>query len=86
MNIRERIEEMGLENVVVFSEHIHDDAIVALSHDYRVVYDYDKLVQGLITHDHLTEEQAREWIDYNMIRSLGYVENGPIVIHGLGEE
>lgn len=86
MNIRERIKDMGIENVVVFTENIHDEAIVGLTHDYRVVYDYEKLVKGLMTHDNLTEEQAKEWIDYNMIRSLGYVEKGPIVLYNLEED
>ena len=32
-----------------------------------VVYDYDKCVQILMQREQLTEEEAEEWMDYNVV-------------------
>lgn len=40
---------------------------------YAVLYDYDKLVEAMMSYNKWTEEEAIEWIDYNTIRSLEYM-------------
>ena len=82
----EKICELGLEDAVVFSEPAYEDAIIGISHDRRVVYEYNKMVEGLLAHEDLTEEQAREWIDYNTLRSLRYNDKAPIVIFSIEED
>ena len=41
---------------------------------YAVCYDYDKLVEAMAEFNDWSEEEAIEWIDYNTIRSLDYVD------------
>ena len=66
---------------VVFENPSYETAIVGLTTDVRVVYDYDLMVEYLVNHDQMDEEEAAEFVDYNTIRSLPYVENAPIVMH-----
>ena len=37
----------------------------------------------MILIDKMSYEEAIEFIDYNTIRALPYVENSPIVVHGI---
>lgn len=46
----------------------------------KVVYNYDKMVNTLIERDKMSEEEAMEYIDYNILGA--YVgEKTPIIIH-----
>ena len=48
-----------------------------------VVYDFDKMVEILVDRDGMEEMEAIEWIEYNTIRALPYVQNAPIVMNRL---
>ena len=74
------------DDMVVFSEPEYDDAIIGTTHDGRVVYDYDLMVGVLMERDGMTWEEAAEFIDYNTIRSLPYVERSPVVMYPLAKE
>lgn len=58
-----------------------DEAIVGVSMGASpvAIYDYALLVEALINHDQLTEEEAVDHIEYNILGSIG-AENYPIVI------
>ena len=43
----------------------------------------EALVESAMQQEGWTEEEARDWIDYNTIRSLSYIENGPIILYSL---
>lgn len=44
-----------------------DYAIVGVSHSGYYIYDYDRMIQCFIEDDGMTEEEAVEWIDYNVM-------------------
>ncbi len=70
------------EEVIILSNYSYDDAIVGVTTDNRVVYDYDKMVEWLCENENFTEEDAIDWIEYNTIRALPYMGNrGPIIMH-----
>lgn len=81
----EAINDMGYENSIIFCNPEYNDAIIGVSDDGRVVYDYDMMVQCLVDADGMSEEEAIEFIEYNTIRSLPYFAGAPIVIHRLDE-
>ena len=85
MNKREYLVNLGLEDVVVFDCPEYDDAIIGTTPDDRVVYSYSKMVDCLMANEDMSYEEAVEFIDYNTIRSLPYIENAPIVVYGLEE-
>ena len=57
------------------------DALVAIDNFDRAVYDYGKLVECFMKADNITADEAREWIDYNVVRSLPYAGvKAPIIL------
>ena len=71
------------EEAVVFNVPSYDNAIVGLSDDGRVIYDYDLMVKELTDDTALTEDEAIQFIDYNTIRTLPYIEETvrPIILY-----
>ena len=58
------------------------DSLVGVDSFDRAVYDYDRLVECFMKADNITYEEAREWVDYNVIRSLPYMgERAPVIIY-----
>lgn len=45
---------------------------------HSIIYDYRKLVSALMEWNDWDEESAIEWVEYNTIRSLGYVSSNGI--------
>ena len=60
-------------------------AIVGLTDDDRLVYDYDKMIAAAIEENpDWTEEDAIEWIDFNTLRTVPYMGNkAPIIVFPL---
>lgn len=81
--IRDAICDMGYEDAVVFDGPDFDDAIVGVSDDGRVIYDYDKMVRSMMQQDGIGQDEAIEFIEYNTIRACEYVKDGPIIMYGL---
>lgn len=80
---RERLDEILNEldiSAVAFESPAYLNAIVGISHDDRLIYDYDKMIDCLIEEDGMSYEEAMEFIDYNTIRALPYYSNAPIVL------
>jgi len=44
-----------------------DYAIVGVSHSGYYIYDYDRMIQCFIEDSEMTEEEAVEWIDFNVM-------------------
>jgi hypothetical protein len=80
--IKETLCEIGLENSIVFENPDYESAIVGFDYNSdRVIYDYDKMVDFLVTTYSMEPEEAVEFIDVNTIRSLSYMgEKGPIIL------
>lgn len=85
--IREALCDMGHEDAVVFDRPDFDEAIVGVTDEGRVVYDYDKMVHCLRIADGMSEEEAIEFIEFNTMRALPYAgEYAPIVMSPLSVE
>ena len=82
MTVREKLEDAGYEDVVIFEDYSYDDAFIGVSHDGRAVYDFDLMVQWLMETEDFSEMDAIEWIEYNTIRALPYFGgDAPIVLY-----
>lgn len=73
------LEELEI-SAVAFESPSYLNAIIGISHDDRLIYDYDKMIDCLIEEDGMSYEEAMEFIDYNTIRALPYYPNGPIIL------
>jgi hypothetical protein len=72
------------EDAIVFDNMSYDSSIVGVTTDGRVVYDYDKMVEELMSEEGWSYEDAAEWIDYNTIRSIPYAGPGaPIIMYSI---
>lgn len=84
MTNRQLLLDMGHEDFIVLENPDYDSAIIGITDDNRVVYDYVEMVTHLVENDNMTEEEAADFIDYNTIRTIPYVGAGaPIVMYSL---
>lgn len=84
MTNREILEDLDYENLIVFENPDYDEAIIGVSHDDRVIYDYDKMLEHLVTKENMSIEDAADFISYDTIRSLSYRgPEAPIVMFGI---
>lgn len=75
-------EEHGIEGTAYFTEPSYVTAIIGMTHDERLVYDYDKMVEFLMRQDGISNEEAIEFIDYNTIRTIPYMgDKAPVVMY-----
>ena len=81
MSKRDLLVDMGLEEAVCIDGF--DDAIIGTTPDDRVVYSYSKMIDCLMVNDGMDYEEAAEFIDYNTIRSLPYIENAPVIMYSI---
>lgn len=85
MTAREKIENSGFDDIVIFENPSFDDALIGVSTDGQAVYIFEKMVECLMAEDGMSYEEAAEFIEYNTIRSLPYVEFSPIVVYAIEE-
>lgn len=82
MSAEDLLLENGYEGVKFLTNFSYDTALIGMSHDDRAIYDYDLMVEWLMTEEGFTEEEAADWIDYNTLRALPYMgADGPIILH-----
>lgn len=68
--------------MIVFDNPSYETAIVGYDiHTNRIIYDYQLMIDYLIENGQMSEEEAVEFIDFNTIRSLDYIENAPIILN-----
>lgn len=83
MNKREILAQ-DYEELVVFENPDYDSAIIGVSHDDRVIYDYDKMIEHLMETENMSAMEAADFISYDSIRSLSYAGSGaPIVMFSI---
>lgn len=86
MTNREFLNDLGYDNLIIFENPDYDDAIIGVSHDDRVIYDYDKMIEHLMLNDNMTIEEAMDFISYNTLRSIPYAgPEAPIVMYGFAD-
>lgn len=76
--------DLGFEDFIIFENPDYDSAIIGITDDNRVVYDYDKMISFLMLEDGLNYEDAADFINYNTIRSLPYAgEGAPVIVYSI---
>ena len=82
---RDLLNELGLEESIVFENPSYDKAIIGYDDaEGRVIYDYELMAECLMEQDGMSYEDAVEFIDYNTCRAIPYAgPNAPIVMHGI---
>ena len=79
-----------VDKIVVLEGDEFADGCIGITHDYHLVYDYGKLAQSIAEKNNISIEEAIEFIDYNTIRSLPYINNQgllePIIMYSFVEE
>lgn len=81
-DIREALCDMGHDDSILFDTPDYDDAIVGVTDEGRVVYDFDAMIQCRVDSDGMSELEAIEFIEYNTIRALPYAgEKAPIIMN-----
>lgn len=86
MTKRQILLDMGYEDSIIFENPDYDSAIVGVSDNGEVIYDFDKMVRRLMEEENMTAEEAADFISYNSIRALPYVgEGAPIIMYALWE-
>lgn len=74
--------ERGHEGAVVFESPDYLGAIVGVSDDGRVIYDYDKMARCLMESDGMSYEEAVEFVDFNTLGALSSMgKNRPIIMN-----
>lgn len=88
--LREELKDRTDEPLLFFDDLSFDNSIVGLTHDDRVAYLYSKMIKEAMSElssdtYECTEEDAIDWIDYNTIRALSYIndEHKPVIIFDL---
>lgn len=78
---REKLAAVGYEDSIVFENPDYDEAIIGVTDEGNVVYDFFKMVEHLTEKDGMEFEEAVEFIEYNAVRALPYAgEGAPIII------
>ena len=84
MSLADRLLDAGCECAPYFVNPDYEDAVIGVTHDGRVVYDYDKMVEYLMNKEGWSDIDVIEWIDYNVIRSIPYMgSDAPIIMYPL---
>lgn len=74
--------DAGFEDVIILRDFSYDNALIGVSDDNRAVYDYGLMVEFLCVREGWSEDEAVEWIEFNVIRGLPHMgENPPIIMH-----
>ena len=87
MNDKE-VEQMLLDNDLegtsFFTGDNYATAILGYTEDGNLVYSYDGMVDWLMDNDDMDDISAREWIDYNAIRTIPYMgDKKQIILYSL---
>lgn len=83
MNAEEKLLDAGYEGIKYLTNYSYDDALIGVSHDGRAIYDYNLMIDWLMSKLGWSDNEAIEWIEYNTIRALPYFgEGAPIIMYG----
>ena len=78
------VEELQEAGTILFRNPDYSTAIVGVSEDYKVIYDYNKMLDYLVENENMTYEDAADFVSYDTIRALNYISgNRPIIMYTL---
>lgn len=84
MSIEEKLLDNGYDGIPYLTNPDYEDAVIGVTSDDQVAYDYNKMIECLVEEEGWTAEEEIDWIDYNVIRALPYMgENHPVIIYEL---
>ena len=84
MKNKDILMDQGFEDFIIFENPDYDSAIIGITENNQVVYDYEKMIEHLMQEDDMDYEEAVDFISYNTIRSLPYAgEGAPIIMYGI---
>lgn len=71
------------EQPLIFDNSSYDNAIIGITINDELVYDYDRMVEEFMLENNCKYEEAQEWVDCNTIKALSYnsSEHKPIIIY-----
>ncbi len=79
-NIRDAIGEV-CDSALLFDNPSFDNSIIGVSTDGCVIYDFRKMVEEFSNENECDEQSAIDFIEYDTIHSLNYLEgNKPIIL------
>lgn len=86
MSVEERLCDASFEDVVYFPD-FGEECLIGIDTNDRAVYSFEKMVDHLIA-EGMDDVDAIEYIDYNTIRALPYIDNqtggkAPIIMYSL---
>jgi hypothetical protein len=85
MSVNQEIRNKLLPDAVVFDNHSYDNSIIGTTFDGRAIYDFDKMIEELMTDEGWTEEEAIDWIEFNTLRALPYGgDKAPLIMRNEG--
>ena len=71
--------EKGYEDVIIFRNPDYTDAIIGLTPNNNVVYNYDLMIEWLIEHENMDYNDAADFISFN--DSFYYGEHYPVIYY-----
>ena len=76
-DIFDEIESRGFEDTIILDDPSFDDAIIGITEDGHLIYNYDSMVNHMVDSyikEGINEDEAYtsaiEWISYNTIRAI----------------
>ncbi len=82
-SLRRKVSGTVREDTMVFPDM--EDAVVGVLRG-RVIYDNNLMVEILMNRDGMSTEEAQEFIDYNTMRTLPYIESRGLVPIIVGDD
>lgn len=83
--LRDYLVAEGVDKAGVFNCPSYDGAIVGYTDEGSVIYDYELMVEEYLSENHnSSRDEAIEFINYNTIRSIPYMNDGmvpPIIMY-----
>ena len=79
-------EDPELQDSHAYSLDGYEGAVIGVADaGTRFVYDFNKMVDIMVTRDQMTYEDALEWYSYNIERSFPYYQPCPIILNVLSD-
>ncbi len=63
------------ENLIVFDEPAFDNSIIGISTSGQLIYDIDLMIEEFAKENECSLEDASEFIYYNTVRALNYLQS-----------
>ena len=80
------IDDLEAEGTILYRNPDFHTAIVGVTTDNHVVYDYNAMLAYLVVKEKMTVEEAMEWIDYNTLQTYSSTGLMPIVMYPIKQD